>query len=77
LRERRVTKPVIALIAGLFQEAYPRGLTFGHAAALVRTPDDAASAKIRLLREAGAEVVQTLDEIPDVVRKARGDAPGR
>jgi len=67
LRERRVTKPVVALIAGVFQEAYPPGRTFGHAAALVRRPDDTASAKIALLRAAGAIVADSLDDIPRLV----------
>jgi succinyl-CoA synthetase alpha subunit len=70
LRERRVTKPVIALIAGAFQEHYPAGQTFGHAAALIRDHADTASAKIALLREAGATVVQTLDEIPACIQTA-------
>ena len=70
LRERRVTKPVVALIAGVFQEAYPAGRTFGHAAALVCRPDDTASAKIDLLRAAGAIVAQTLDDVPHLVDAA-------
>jgi len=70
LRARRVTKPVVGLIAGLFQEAYPAGQTFGHAAALVRGPADTASAKIALLREAGAIIASTLDEIPRLVTAA-------
>lgn len=72
LRERRVTKPVIALIAGVFQESYPAGRTFGHAAALVRQQEDTASAKIDMLRSAGALIASTLDEIPELVQRARG-----
>jgi succinyl-CoA synthetase alpha subunit len=68
LRERCVTKPVVALVSGIFQEAYPPGRTFGHGAALVRDAADTATAKIALLREAGAAVVQTLDEIPRTLR---------
>jgi succinyl-CoA synthetase alpha subunit len=75
LHDGRVKKPVIALIAGMFQEAYSRGRTFGHAAALVRGPDDAASAKIALLRDAGAHIVHTLDEIPAVVRDVTAQQP--
>ena len=74
MRTHRVTKPVVALIAGVFQEAYPRGRSFGHAAALVRHHDDTASAKIEMLRHAGAHVVATLDEIPDVLRRTIGEA---
>jgi len=70
VREGHVTKPVVALIAGVFQEDYPPGQTFGHAAALVRNHDDTASAKMALLRDAGALVVQTLDEIPSRIIQA-------
>ena len=70
MRERRVGKPVVALIAGAFQERYPAGQTFGHAAALVRDAADSASAKGVLLREAGAIVAATLDEIPSLLQRA-------
>lgn len=60
----RITKPVIALIAGAFQERYPAGQSFGHAAALVRNATDTASAKKALLRDAGASVADTLADIP-------------
>jgi succinyl-CoA synthetase alpha subunit len=72
LRRQRVTKPVIALIAGAFQEGYPAGQTFGHAAALVREPADSATAKMALLRDAGASIAQTLDEIPALIAKQLG-----
>jgi succinyl-CoA synthetase alpha subunit len=75
LRAGRVTKPVIALVAGMFQEHYPPGQAFGHAAALARDAADTASAKIAMLREAGAIAAQTLDEIPALV--AAASASGR
>ncbi len=58
-----ITKPVIALIAGAFQEHYPPGLSFGHAAAMITDPHDSASAKRRLLDTAGVRVAATLEEI--------------
>ncbi|HVO90585.1 MAG TPA: CoA-binding protein [Casimicrobiaceae bacterium] len=70
VRDGRVTKPVVALVAGIFQEAYPAGRSFGHAAALVREHADTASAKIAMLREAGARVATTLDEIPHLLNQA-------
>lgn len=70
LLEGRVTKPVVALIAGAFQESYPAGQTFGHAAALVRDARDSASAKMAMLRDAGAIVASTLDEMPTLIRSA-------
>jgi succinyl-CoA synthetase alpha subunit len=72
LKRGELKKPVVALIAGRFQEAYPAGVSFGHVAAMIRTKGDSASAKEALLREAGASVAQTLEEIPSLLKKALG-----
>ena len=63
-------KPVIAVLAGEFQERYPPGASFGHAAAMIQDPADAVSAKRRMLREAGADVVQRLSEIASTLARA-------
>jgi succinyl-CoA synthetase alpha subunit len=68
LREGRLRKPVIALIAGQFQENYPAGASFGHFAAVIKGENDSASAKRRLLAAAGARVASSLEEIPGLVR---------
>jgi len=65
-----VRKPVLALIAGEFQERYPAGMSFGHAAAMVTDPDSSATAKRRLLREAGVHVADTLEDLPALLRAA-------
>ena len=67
---KNITKPVVALVAGAFQESYPAGQTFGHAAALVRSDADSASAKKVALRNAGAIVAETLHDIPQLLRNA-------
>ena len=72
LRTGAVTKPVVALIAGEFQERYPAGMSFGHAAAMITDAGKTATAKRQLLREAGAQVVPSLDELPDVLRRSLG-----
>ena len=59
-----VTKPVVALLAGHFQEAYPAGASFGHLAAAIRSPDDRVSRKAEVLRAAGARVAGWLEDIP-------------
>ncbi len=68
LRAGRLKKPVVALIAGQFQENYPAGASFGHFAAVIRGENDSASAKRRLLAAAGARVASSLEEIPALVR---------
>lgn len=70
IKERRITKPVVALISGAFQERYPAGQMFGHAAALIHGTTDSATAKKALLRNAGAMIAETLDEIPGLLMSA-------
>ncbi len=69
LRSGRVAKPLIALVAGRFQEAYPKGVSFGHVAAMIGEDSDSATAKRRMLAEAGATVLDSLDDLG----KAIGD----
>jgi succinyl-CoA synthetase alpha subunit len=68
LHEGRLRKPVVALIAGQFQERYPSGVSFGHFAAVIKGENDSASAKRRLLAAAGAGVAQSLEEIPALLK---------
>ena len=72
----RCAKPVIAVLAGEFQERYPAGASFGHAAAMIRDSSDTVSAKRRMLLDAGIEVAHRLSEIPAMLR-ARGIHPDR
>jgi succinyl-CoA synthetase alpha subunit len=68
LRDGRLRKPVVALIAGQFQERYPAGVSFGHFAAVIKGENDSASAKRRLLATAGARVASSLEQIPALLR---------
>jgi succinyl-CoA synthetase alpha subunit len=70
IKRGEIRKPVVALIAGLFQEAYPAGLSFGHIAAMIKGKGDSASEKQRVLRAAGVHVAGTLEEIPSLLRQA-------
>ncbi len=69
LRSRAITKPVVALIAGAFQERYPAGMSFGHAAAMITTGNESASAKRAALAAAGAHIAGALEDIPALVRR--------
>jgi succinyl-CoA synthetase alpha subunit len=66
----RIRKPVLALVMGLFQEAYPAGVSFGHAAAMIDSAQDTASAKRRELAAAGVGVCASLDELPAALSHA-------
>jgi succinyl-CoA synthetase alpha subunit len=70
LREGRISKPVVALIAGAFQEMYPKGMSFGHAAAMIGAAHESASAKRAALAAAGAHLAAGLEEIPALLRQA-------
>lgn len=67
----RVKKPVVALISGVFQEQYPKGRSFGHAAAMIAGENDTATAKRRILAEAGVMVTALVEEIP-ILLAAKG-----
>lgn len=69
VREGRLRKPVIALVAGLFQENYPPGTSFGHVAAMITDGADTASAKRVMLSDSGVHTVESLDEIPLLLQK--------
>ncbi len=74
VRAGKVAKPVVALIAGAFQELYPHGMGFGHAAAIINTEGESASAKKRLLQEAGVHVAPALEDIPRLLEQALAHA---
>ncbi|HEY9278893.1 MAG TPA: succinate--CoA ligase subunit alpha [Eoetvoesiella sp.] len=70
LRSGNVKKPIVALIAGEFQERYPSGLSFGHAAAMITDQSKSATSKRQLLRDAGAHVAISLQDVPSLLRLA-------
>lgn len=67
-----VTKPVVAMIVGQFQDAHPAGVSFGHIAAMVRRDTDRAVTKRKLLAAAGASVAERVEDIPDLLRATTG-----
>ncbi len=73
--EGSIRKPVVAMVAGAFQEEYPAGVSFGHVAAMIVGEADTATAKRRLLASAGVEVAASLDEAARMVARATGSIP--
>src|SRR5436309_1378219 len=64
VRDRKVTKPVIAYIGG---KAAREGTRFSHAGAIIEGGRSTHAAKAKPLREAGATVVEACAELPDAV----------
>jgi len=62
LKSKRFTKPVVAYIAGVIDEAFDEHVQFGHAKALVARKDESARAKRDALRSAGAVAGNTFPE---------------
>lgn len=75
LEEVGPAKPVIALILGRFVAEFPRGMVFGHAAAVVDGPSGDPAIKVRRLRQAGALVAESLDDAVRLVNNAIGREP--
>jgi succinyl-CoA synthetase alpha subunit len=69
IKEGKVRKPVVALIAGQFSEKLPQDTILGHAGAIVSKGKGSASGKIAALRDAGALIASTPEDIPGLVQK--------
>lgn len=67
LREGKVTKPVVAYIAGVIGEGFETPIQFGHAKALAGNKSETASAKRQALEEAGASVAKSMSELREKV----------
>ncbi len=63
---RKMKKPVIAYIAGRFA---PKEKRLGHAGAIIQREGEDAESKIRILREAGAYIAETIKDIPKILRE--------
>ncbi len=71
IQETGNRKPVVGFIAG---QTAPAGRRMGHAGAIVGGADDTASAKMKIMRECGINVVESPAEIGDAMVKALQEA---
>ena len=62
IEKKKLTKPVLAYIAGVIDEAFDEHMQFGHAKALVAQPNESARAKRDALRSAGATAPDSFPE---------------
>lgn len=70
VRSGGFTKPLAAFIAGHFAEQMPEGMSFGHAGALIQGERGRPRHKMKVLREAGAIVVENHDELGEAIKDA-------
>ncbi|MGH7195050.1 MAG: hypothetical protein ACREJM_16175, partial [Candidatus Saccharimonadales bacterium] len=75
LQSGRITKPVLAYIAGTVAELFAESPQFGHAKAMASKKSETAKAKKDALRKAGAEVVDVFGELPSKLGGATGAGP--
>ena len=64
--ERGMDKPVISLIVG---RAAPKGAQMGHAGAIIEGEEGTAQSKIKALKKAGATVVSSPSQIPQIITR--------
>lgn len=62
IKSKKFTKPIVAYIAGVIDEAFDEHVQFGHAKALVARKDESARAKREALRAVGVIVGETFPE---------------
>lgn len=74
VRAKKVTKPVIAYIAGVIGETFEQPVQFGHAKALAGSKAETASAKRVALSEAGAIVATSMTEFSRKIAMIPKDA---
>ena len=69
IEDGRIKKPVVAFIAGEFTLHLPSEVQFGHAGAIIEGERGKPDHKRKVLRESGAHVANTIDEIVELVKQ--------
>ncbi len=66
IKSNGLKKPIVVFQAGRFADEFP-GVRFGHAASIVEGEKGSPAHKIKVLKEAGVKVAETLNEILEIV----------
>jgi len=69
LKNGKITKPIVVWVTGTAAKILPKGLQFGHAGAMADSSKETADAKNRALREAGAIVPESYEDLDKEIRK--------
>ncbi len=66
----KITKPVVALIAGDFTMKLPNEVQFGHAGAIIEGERGLPDYKRQMLRGSGVKVANSIDEISELIKQS-------
>ncbi|RLF46048.1 MAG: ATP citrate synthase [Thermoplasmata archaeon] len=69
LKAGKITKPLVAWVTGTCAKVFPGEVQFGHAGAKSGSANESADAKAAALREAGAIVPNSFDELGDMIKQ--------
>ena len=69
LKKRKITKPLVAWCIGTCSKMFPTGVQFGHSGAKARTDLETADAKNEALKEAGAIVPDSFDDLGEKIKQ--------
>jgi ATP-citrate lyase alpha-subunit len=69
LKKREITKPLVAWCIGTCSKMFPTGVQFGHAGAKARTDLETADAKNNALKEAGAIIPDSFDDLGEKIKQ--------
>lgn len=70
LKSGKITKPLVIWVAGTAAKILPSGLQFGHAGAMAGSDMETAEAKNKALKEAGAIVPDSYEDLDKNINKA-------
>lgn len=73
IEQGKLTKPIIAYIAGVIGEKFEVPVQFGHAKALAGAHDETASVKRAVLAKAGVSVAESISELDSLIKSIPQD----
>uniref|UniRef100_A0A7N6ASB5 ATP-citrate synthase n=1 Tax=Anabas testudineus TaxID=64144 RepID=A0A7N6ASB5_ANATE len=73
IKESRITKPVVCWCIGTCATMFSSEVQFGHAGACANQASETAVAKNKALKEAGAFVPKSFDELGDIIKSVYDD----
>ena len=72
LKNKKLTKQVIAYVAGTVADLFENPPQFGHAKAMAKNEDESAKAKKAALKKGGATVLNSIAELETQLKRAKG-----